>query len=100
MDLLIEDVITPAGNVLINVPADIQTLTGLGFSEDAAHLLIEEASAAAALATLIAARRAAYVSEADPLYLEWQYDGTVEKEKDWRAKVAEIKVRFPLMENN
>jgi len=34
------------------------------------------------------------------LYLEWQYDGTVEKEKDWRAKVAEIKVRFPLMENN
>ncbi|MFV3015413.1 hypothetical protein [Pseudomonas veronii] len=100
MDLLIEDVITPAGDILINVPADVQTLTGLGFNEAVAHLLIEKASAASALATLIAARRAAYVNEADPLYLEWQYDGTVEKEKDWRAKVAEIKVRFPLMENN
>ncbi|EMI4225311.1 hypothetical protein V6439_004530 [Vibrio parahaemolyticus] len=41
-------------------------------------------------------RRAAYSKEADPLYMEWQYDQTPEKEQAWRDKVAEIKVRIPL----
>ena len=32
----------------------------------------------------------------DPLYMEWQYDGTAEAEQKWRDKVAEIKERYPL----
>jgi hypothetical protein len=36
------------------------------------------------------------VTEADPLFLEWQYDETPEKEKAWRDKVAEIKALYPL----
>lgn len=42
------------------------------------------------------ARRSAYINESDPLFLEWQYDQTPEKEQAWRDKVAEIKARYPL----
>jgi len=48
------------------------------------------------LASTIAQREAAYKSESDPLYMEWQYDGTAEAEQKWRDKVAEIKERYPL----
>ncbi|MBO0165096.1 hypothetical protein J0692_22870 [Vibrio alginolyticus] len=41
-------------------------------------------------------RLSAYKSESDPLYMEWQYDQTAEKEQAWRDKVAEIKARYPL----
>ncbi|EGR2744172.1 hypothetical protein MYC06_004701 [Vibrio parahaemolyticus] len=41
-------------------------------------------------------RRLAYKAESDPLYMEWQYDQTAEKEQSWRDKVAEIKARYPL----
>lgn len=41
-------------------------------------------------------RRRAYDVESDPLFLEWQYDQTPEKEQAWRDKVAEIKARYPL----
>lgn len=41
-------------------------------------------------------RRSAYDAESDPLFLEWQYDQTSEKEQAWRDKVAEIKARYPL----
>ncbi|HGF3775506.1 TPA: hypothetical protein ACF37B_004442 [Vibrio parahaemolyticus] len=41
-------------------------------------------------------RQEAYRSESDPLYMEWQYDQTPEKEQAWRDKVAEIKARYPL----
>jgi len=41
-------------------------------------------------------RQKAYKDESDPLYLEWQYDQTPEKEQAWRDKVAEIKARYPL----
>lgn len=99
MTLLIEKLVTPAGNVLINVPADAQTLKGLGFSDEAAQEMLERLSATTTLAAIVAGRRVAYAREADPMYLEWQYDGTAEKEKDWRAKVAEIKARFPLPED-
>jgi hypothetical protein len=47
-------------------------------------------------AKAIAQREAAYRSESDPLYMEWQYDKTDEAEQTWRDKVAEIKVRFPI----
>ena len=42
-----------------------------------------------------AKRHQAYREEADPLYLEWQYDQLPEQEQAWRAKVAEIKQRYP-----
>ena len=42
------------------------------------------------------ARLAAYKTESDPLYMEWQYDQTAESEKMWRDKVEEIKLRYPL----
>jgi hypothetical protein len=48
------------------------------------------------LASTIAQREAAYKTESDPLYMEWQYDGTAEAEQKWRDKVAEIKERYPL----
>ncbi|MEL4399026.1 hypothetical protein AAEJ42_01940 [Shewanella algae] len=45
-------------------------------------------------------RKKAYREESDPLFLEWQYDGTPEAEKIWRDKVAEIKDRYPLSLEN
>lgn len=39
-------------------------------------------------------RAEAYRVESDPLYLEWQYDGTAESEQVWRNKVADIKARY------
>lgn len=40
-------------------------------------------------------RTAAYREEADPLYIEWQYDQEPAQEQIWRDKVLEIKQRFP-----
>ncbi|HIF9214603.1 TPA: hypothetical protein ACX6QF_000055 [Photobacterium damselae] len=45
---------------------------------------------------VIDTRRKVYGIESDPLFLEWQYDQTSEKEQAWRDKVAEIKTRYPL----
>lgn len=42
-------------------------------------------------------RKAAYRDESDPLYMEWQYDKTPESEQVWRDKVAEIKLRYPIV---
>lgn len=58
--------------------------------------VIAAALAAQKLAEAQDARRAAYVAESDPLFLEWQYDQTAETEQAWRDKVAEIKARHPL----
>lgn len=44
----------------------------------------------------IEGRRAAYIAESDPLYVEWQYDKSEKSEKAWRDKVAEIKARYPV----
>ncbi|MGL1625330.1 hypothetical protein ACSTID_14685 [Vibrio parahaemolyticus] len=46
---------------------------------------------------IVTLRQAAYKAESDPLYMEWQYDSTSEKEQAWRDKVAEIKARYPLL---
>lgn len=86
------------GEELINVPGDVSVLVSLGFTEHRAKELIAIAQKEAELTFQVAARRAAYVAEADPLFLEWQYDETLEKEKAWRDKVAEIKARYPLPE--
>ncbi|MFA0670103.1 hypothetical protein AB4584_12850 [Vibrio splendidus] len=43
-----------------------------------------------------ALRKRAYKLESDPLFIEWQFDQTLEKEKQWRDKVIEIKALYPL----
>lgn len=45
----------------------------------------------------VALRKEAYTLESDPIYMEWQYDQDPEVEALWRAKVAEIKARYPLV---
>ena len=40
-------------------------------------------------------RANAYKAESDPLYMAWQFDQTPEAEQAWRAKVEEIKARYP-----
>ncbi|HGS4817788.1 TPA: hypothetical protein ACMDRM_001683 [Vibrio cholerae] len=51
-------------------------------------------------ADVLSKRKLSYQKEADPLYLEWQYDNTPESEQAWRDKVAEIKARYPLPEES
>ena len=46
-------------------------------------------------AQIDAQRKSAYTVESDPLYLAAQYDGTPESLAAWRARVAEIKARYP-----
>lgn len=58
--------------------------------------VIQQAKEGQNLADIQAARKQAYIDESDPLFLEWQYDQTPEKEKAWRDKVEEIKSRYPL----
>lgn len=87
-----------SGETLINVPADRPTLVALGLDVISADQLCIEAENSAKLEGVISARRTLYLTEADPLFLEWQYDETPEKEKAWRDKVAEIKASYPLPE--
>ena len=49
-----------------------------------------------ALKHTLTLRRKAYHTQSDPLYMEWQFDQTPEKERLWRDKVTEIKQRYPL----
>lgn len=58
------------------------------------HLAIE-AEKQHVINQIISGRKTAYIAESDPLYMEWQYDKTPEKEQAWRDKVAEIKARYP-----
>ncbi|WP_426134914.1 hypothetical protein [Pseudomonas sp. PWP3-1b2] len=96
MTISIKSAVTPSGEQLINIPADVDILKSLGFSAEQAAALCAEAAKSIQLENSIAARRTLYVTEADPLFLEWQYDETPEKEKAWRDKVAEIKAAYPL----
>lgn len=43
-----------------------------------------------------AARLNAYRVESDPIFMEWQFDQSEEKEQQWRASVEAIKARYPL----
>ena len=47
-------------------------------------------------AEIVECRQLAYKAESDPLYMEWKFDQTSESELIWRAKVVEIKQRYPL----
>lgn len=98
MSISIKSAVTPYGERLINVPADVEVLISLGFTAEQAVDLCSAAERNFQLENSIAARRVLYVTEADPLFLEWQYDETPEKEKAWRDKVAEIKASYPLPE--
>jgi len=44
----------------------------------------------------LAQRKASYNAESDPLFMQWQFDGTPEAEEEWRNKVQEIKDKYPL----
>lgn len=63
----------------------------LGIPADVAALAEKEQ----AIFDVEAERRRAYKEESDPLFMEWQFDGTPESESKWRDKVSEIKVRIP-----
>lgn len=47
---------------------------------------------------IIQMRQARYKQESDPLYMEWQFDGTDVKKQAWLDKVAEIKADLPFVE--
>ncbi|UKA26696.1 hypothetical protein IHC93_07575 [Photobacterium damselae subsp. damselae] len=63
---------------------------------DIPQSVIENAISTAKIENIRFARKQAYDIESDPLYMEWQYDQTEEKQQIWRTKVAEIKARYPL----
>lgn len=44
----------------------------------------------------LAARKVAYETESDALFIEWQFDQTDSAKQAWLSKVAEIKARYPL----
>ena len=92
----IKKLLLASGETLINVPADRLILKALGFDEVLVDQLVNEAEDSAELERVISARRTLYMTAADPLFLEWQYDETPENEKAWRDKVAEIKALYPL----
>lgn len=58
-------------------------------------LVIETAKSEQQLRDIDKDRKSAYMSESDPLYMEWQFDQTPESENAWRKKVTEIKSRYP-----
>ncbi|WP_238353623.1 hypothetical protein [Pseudomonas proteolytica] len=70
----------------------VAQLLDMGFSQAEIDTALQAEQAAAVAFN----RRLAYRTDSDPLYMEWQYDQTEAKEKAWRAKVAEIKARYPL----
>lgn len=76
------------------------TDTNIDFSQAITLEKRQEGEQRAALEAAIASRRAAYLSESDPLRLEADYDalsqGLEPDYTGWLASVASIKARFPL----
>lgn len=70
----------------------VEQLLDMGFSQAEIDTVLQ----AEQVAAVVFNRRLAYRTDSDLLYMEWQYDQTEAKEKAWRAKVAEIKARYPL----
>lgn len=77
-----------------NWDTESEQFKNLKFSADEMSKIIYDAE----MLIVSQQRKLAYQKEADPLYLEWQYDQTPEKEQIWRDKVEDIKHRFPLPE--
>lgn len=65
------------------------------FNSDGEQVDVEEISVPDAVhnAQMEAARREAYIMEADPLFFKYQRDETTKQE--WLDKIEEIKSRFP-----
>ncbi|MCG7546952.1 hypothetical protein [Pseudoalteromonas sp. Of7M-16] len=70
-------------------------LMSLGASELEADELIKSAVKIEETKVVIEQRQQAYNREADPLFIEYQFDQTAEAEQAWREKVLEIKARYP-----
>ena len=68
----------------------------LNGSFDSFHTIEEVLTASEKKEITISKRKQAYREESDPLFLEWQYDGTAEAEQVWRDKVSEIKLRYSI----
>ncbi|MEQ3511952.1 hypothetical protein ABMY35_01085 [Pseudoalteromonas sp. BZB3] len=85
---------TELGKVLLDGSA-VEELVKLGHTEDAAKGYVRTAMQEVEGLTVIQQRQQAYKQEADPLFIEWQFDQTPEAEQAWRAKVEEIKARYP-----
>lgn len=79
---------------IVNAPFTSQSIMELKKVFPA--IVINNAVNEASLIAIKQARQVEYELTADPLFLEWQYDQSSEKEQAWRDKVAEIKMRYPL----
>ncbi len=93
---MISELTLPTGEVLINVPSDTFILMELGFTEEEAMACLSAEQEKQQLEEVMNKRKAAYRRESDPLFMEWQFDGTPESEALWKRKVEEIKARYPL----
>ena len=71
------------------------TLINMGYPELEAKEMVESAIKNTQNDFVIEQRLQAYKREADPLYIEAQFDGTQEAMQKWRDKIAEIKARYP-----
>ena len=85
---------TELGQVAFDENA-VSELIALGHSEADAIQKVKLTMESINLQTVIEQRSRAYKREADPLFIEFQFDQTQEAEQAWRAKVEEIKARYP-----
>ncbi|HDM8044319.1 TPA: hypothetical protein P0E04_002474 [Vibrio campbellii] len=93
---MISELTLPTGEVLINVPSEPFILMELGLTEEEAMVCLAAEQEKQQLEEVMNKRKAAYRRESDPLFMEWQFDGTPESEALWKRKVEEIKARYPL----
>ena len=82
----------------VKIPVDENTksyLVANGVSSADADAMIANAEKQRELQTVLMQRQQAYKREAEPLFIEFQFDQTPEVEQKWRTKVEEIKARYP-----
>lgn len=72
-----------------------QALLDMDYTQAQALQMVKDAMHQSDLKTIVEQRVHAYKREADSLFIEWQFDQTPEAEQAWRAKVEEIKARYP-----
>ena len=85
---------TKQGQIQLNEQS-YQALLDMGYEQSQAIQMIKDAMHQSDLETVVEQRLQAYKREADPLFIEYQFDQTPEAEQAWRAKVEEIKARYP-----
>ena len=96
---------TDMGNMqTVPVPKDLDNWIEVDYDSEISYVGMEYVEAtggfiknqARILKGNLSSRKLAYTKEADPLYMEWQFDQTPKSEQLWRDKVNEIKLRYPL----